>query len=687
MRKFGTHKFIYDSWNRIQSMTYPDGEVVTYGYNKGGMLKSVSGTKTNHPYPYIDSIRYNEFELKEAVWYGNGTRCTYGYDILQRLAGLNSYTATDEQMQDIQYVYDEVGNITEINNSAGILSNELGGPYSNTYQYDNLYRLVYAEGSWLGGQNTGYELEMAYHPNGRISRKTLAAGIVTQTPVTSSFSSVGYDNKYNYTNTGQPNTLTYIDNGPQQDFGWDAKGNLVFHKHDGLPSGRHLCWDEQNRLQGVMDNQSLSVYQYDANGDRTYKLTGNHIHQNISGTWHHFYQLDNATLYASPYLVVTPQGYTKHYYAESERIASKLGNGGLQELDHPVVAEHLVGDKFVANTDHAEKVVYECLHAEEEVRPSAPLSYLYELMGSSPEPEDERYWYHPDHLGSSSWITYSDGEAIQHLHYLPFGEDLVNLQLTAVSAMYTFSAKEKDTETGFSYFGSRYYSSDLSIWLSVDPQASKYPHQSNYVYCSNNPIKVIDPNGETEYEFDQKGKLVNTIDNDNKFDQIHIIDKDGKRLSSSKEYEAETIFNMQEDVPSNSSLCGNATIFEVGNQEVSDEIFSFMAENTTVEWGTLQAESKDDGSCHNFVGTNHNEGRINVTTIIENKGYSIERTMHNHPDGLTISEADHKAAASRESRNPNLQSYLYRNGLLCPIHRYNSSTPYINDNLRTVIPK
>ena len=272
---------------------------------------------------------------------------------------------------------------------------------------------------------------------------------------------------------------------------------------------------------------------------------------------------------------------------------------------------------------------------------------------------------------------------------VPFdiAENIVIQRLNTQSTIFTFSAKEKDAETGYSYFGSRYYSSDLSIWLSVDPMASKYPHQSNYVYCSNNPIKVVDPNGETEYEFDQKGKLVNTIDNDNKFDQIHIIDEAGKRLSSSKEYEAETIFNMQEDVPSNSSLCGNATIFEVGNQEVSDEIFSFMAENTSVEWGTLQAESKDDGSCHNFVGTNHNEGRINVTTIIENKGYSIERTMHNHPDGLTISEADHKAAVSRESRNPNLQSYLYRNGLLCPIHRYNSSTPYINDNFRTVIPK
>lgn len=62
--------------------------------------------------------------------------------------------------------------------------------------------------------------------------------------------------------------------------------------------------------------------------------------------------------------------------------------------------------------------------------------------------------------------------------------------------IFTFSAKERDSETGLSYFGSRYYSSDLSIWLSVDPQSDKYPSLSPYTYCANNPVKLVDPNGE-----------------------------------------------------------------------------------------------------------------------------------------------------------------------------------------------
>ena len=68
--------------------------------------------------------------------------------------------------------------------------------------------------------------------------------------------------------------------------------------------------------------------------------------------------------------------------------------------------------------------------------------------------------------------------------------------LAANSPTYTFSAKEKDPETGLSYFGSRYYSSDLSVWLSVDPMADKYPSMSPYVYCANNPVRCVDPNGE-----------------------------------------------------------------------------------------------------------------------------------------------------------------------------------------------
>ena len=62
--------------------------------------------------------------------------------------------------------------------------------------------------------------------------------------------------------------------------------------------------------------------------------------------------------------------------------------------------------------------------------------------------------------------------------------------------VFTFTGKERDSETGFSYFGARYYDSDLMTgWLSVDPMADKYPSLSPYAYCAWNPILFRDPDG------------------------------------------------------------------------------------------------------------------------------------------------------------------------------------------------
>ncbi|MBR3577790.1 MAG: RHS repeat-associated core domain-containing protein, partial [Bacteroidales bacterium] len=116
---------------------------------------------------------------------------------------------------------------------------------------------------------------------------------------------------------------------------------------------------------------------------------------------------------------------------------------------------------------------------------------------ASPHSEDECYWYHPDHLGSASWVSDKAGKGIQHLYYLPWGEELDNQRATDYASRYTFSGKERDEETGYGYFGARYYNSDLSIWLSVDPMADKYPGVSPYTYCANNPVRLVDPDGRT----------------------------------------------------------------------------------------------------------------------------------------------------------------------------------------------
>ena len=61
----------------------------------------------------------------------------------------------------------------------------------------------------------------------------------------------------------------------------------------------------------------------------------------------------------------------------------------------------------------------------------------------------------------------------------------------------SFTGKERDEETGYGYFGARYMDHELmTMWLSVDPLADKYPGISPYAYCAWNPVKLVDPNGE-----------------------------------------------------------------------------------------------------------------------------------------------------------------------------------------------
>jgi RHS repeat-associated protein len=90
--------------------------------------------------------------------------------------------------------------------------------------------------------------------------------------------------------------------------------------------------------------------------------------------------------------------------------------------------------------------------------------------------------------------------------YLPFGESYVDQRSSGFGSRYQFSAKEKDAESGYHYFGARYYDSDLSVWLSVDPMEAAYPFISPYNYCLSKPTKMHDPDGNSPIDRAQKYK-------------------------------------------------------------------------------------------------------------------------------------------------------------------------------------
>ena len=118
------------------------------------------------------------------------------------------------------------------------------------------------------------------------------------------------------------------------------------------------------------------------------------------------------------------------------------------------------------------------------------------------------YFYHPDYLGSTEFITDMRGEPYQPVRRslgeggfflnTPWCENLENQyakSYTSFSSRFRFNGKEWDEETGNYYYGARYYDPKVNVWLSVDPLARKYPELSPYTYVANNPINLVDPDG------------------------------------------------------------------------------------------------------------------------------------------------------------------------------------------------
>jgi len=338
----------------------------------------------------------------------------------------------------------------------------------------------------------------------------------------------------NYCDEYQPHAVRRIYdeyNQKHYDFRWDASGNLgqvSYGNGDALfESGRFMYWTEDSRMHAAVDDRYYSYYAYDHGGERRLKLTGDNKLLDVNADFMATYTILNEhTLYPSAYMVLTNRGYTKHYYAVAERVAARLG-GGLNAMGNATgysdtllrKADTLIDQSLeqvnsrALNGNDIDCILGNGFAKEEFGHPidgipcqmQAGVDFFHDpfkdmvhsmLDDSHNGQEREVYFYHSDHLGSASWITDSGGQAIQHLQYLPYGEPYINQRTSGYSERFTFTGKEKDAETGYGYFGARYMDHELmTMWLSVDPMADKYPGISPYAYCAWNPVKLVDPDG------------------------------------------------------------------------------------------------------------------------------------------------------------------------------------------------
>ena len=447
---------------------------------------------------------------------------------------------------------------------------------------------------------------------------------------------------------------------------------------------RILCWDEQNRLMSVRDASNLSDYIYNAGGERVWKITGRAEQMSINGGQViDVVNLNNKTLYISPYMVITDQEYTKHYYAGTQRIASKTcaeysrsigaGFGGaLVDIDVNVATLNSDVESIANGLINLLEESNTCAQIESGnvTMPEPNLPAIEELRNISIDNfESDMYFYHSDHLGSSSWITDASGDVNQHIQYLAFGEDFIYQRNSSWNIPYTFSGKEKDAETGYSYFGARYYDSDLSVWLSVDAMSDKHPNFTPYAYVYQNPINLVDPWGEDTILFNKYGEFGKPIkgndgDKDvyikvrkNEFKDNKIKYKNGKLRNRHKNMEIDRSFR------ESGNNEGSRDTYKIDGYNEGKKIFEFFSDNTKVEWAQMIYKNPSNGDVRSEISTDHE--RDGVTFLypydLKKGDYLLMDVRHNHPEGF-VSPADRLMNNNVNRTGRMIRTYVYKLG-------------------------
>ena len=383
-------------------------------------------------------------------------------------------------------------------------------------------------------------------------------------------------------------------------------------------------WDEENRLTALSQNGYVSNYWYDANGDRVIKEHGENMAVFVNSRQDGCVtQTGRYSVYPNPYYSYGDDGrYTKHIYIGSERVLSQVGG---------VYGEPRLLD--VAGHDVRIKVDYPQIRASQDSVMEAAYShfdlpyngtdhdnfgrYKFDLPGywngslqtprDSEEDGDEGtparaqellYYYHTDHLGSSTLVTDGNGQLVQQIEYLPYGEVFLERQNGDYATPYKFNGKELDEETGLYYYGARYMNPRLSIWYGCDPLQEKNPGITTYSYCHGNPVNTIDPFGLDTIHMNLNAKIdyVNHEGNDI---NVVIFGK-SERLSgidiSKSLYNRKVVTNIINYYASQLSLYG----VKIGSEQGNGSVPAFHRD------GVIYINQCSNGSISNILNNKYN---------------------------------------------------------------------------------
>ena len=397
-------------------------------------------------------------------------------------------------------------------------------------------------------------------------------------------------------------------------------------------------------------------YTYDHKGERALKSSGESSKVVINGqTSAIINHTDNYTAYISPYFVVNKGRFTKHYFEGTSRIVSKLGEGtftqpaqinagGINFIRQSALMQQ-ARDKYIQSlgvppgppTQHGiyatpeytgqpyPSIDWKEISQNQEPPEGWPRPPKFNPPGDVPGPpvqfgepispdtaqggfgfipngirEKNIFFYHPDHLGSSSYITGQDGKVSQHTEYIAFGEILFDEHSSEHTMPYLFNGKELDSETGLYYYGARYYDPRVSIFLNVDPLAEKT--MTPYAYTNNNPIMLVDPDGREatdDYRLDKNGTISLIKKTNDNFDRL--ISQDGKnsiiinKKSTNDGSIISELVSPKQDKPTyldtlKTAKPGNISVGQTNNVNDAVNLYNFLNINTeeNIEYGLFK---------------------------------------------------------------------------------------------------
>ncbi len=138
------------------------------------------------------------------------------------------------------------------------------------------------------------------------------------------------------------------------------------------------------------------------------------------------------------------------------------------------------------------------------------------VVSSPVQSSDGFYYLHSDHLGSTSLLTYGNGQANpgtkvsgSETRYYPYGAQRGTPPTQSITDK-NFTGQKENLEIGAIYYNARFYSPSLARFLTADtvvPDGTRPQNFNRYSYGGNSPINFIDPSGHGQCIADECGPL------------------------------------------------------------------------------------------------------------------------------------------------------------------------------------